>query len=224
MKLGALFFATILLSGAVYAGMKSSDEIEIYRYEVSPQLAMGPGAANELSAMESLGTLGVDAFLVVVRLEPGERFVSAKVEVRDGLFCIPRKRRSRAVVAKIAATLGAQAVLEASGPDLREPLALATTLIPTSRLSAVPAPKLRPRLVLKAHDVEHNQGYVAALLLVASNSVTRLHVESVTTRHKRKKTRHRDRYHGSVPFPAEGESVTRERVMSILAGDGPMNH
>ena len=211
-----ILVAALDAMGVADADVRSAGghEVQVYRYDVAPTVSLGK-KAGEWSARMPFGELGVDAYLVVVRLAPGERFISARAEVRDGLFCIPRQGRGKRVAGKIAAGMAMQAALNAAPKEVRGPLSLVKTLVPLEPESAVPPPKLKPRIVLKAEDVEHHDGYVAALLLVASNPMTRLQIEDVVTRSKERKRKSRSRGTRTLALPEKG--MPRGRIMSILA-------
>ena len=204
----------------VAAADTSGRQVQIFRYEVAPQVVLGQRAQNKLSTMTPFGELGVDAYLVVVRLAPGERFVSARAEVRDGFFCIPRQRRGRSIAGRVAARLGYEVVSRRMPPEIREPLALISEILPLSSVSALRPPRLKRRVLLKAQNVEHHDGYVAALLLVAANPVTRMQVERVVTRSSARGGKRRSRGARTVALPDRTEpALPRGRIMSILTGE-----
>ncbi len=199
----------------------SAREVEIFRYEVAPRVMLGQSARDELSAMMPFGEFGIDAYVVVVHMAPGERFVSARAEVRDGFFCILRRQRGRSIAGRMAARLGYEIVLHRVPPEIRNTLALVPEVFPLSSVSALPPPRLKRRVSLKARNVEHHDGYVAVLLLVAANPVTRLQVERVVTRSSARGGKRRSRGGRTVAFPdPTAPPLPRERIMSILAGEG----
>ena len=96
----------LLLVAFAVAGVAAADErsargyeLQVYRYDVAPNVVLGK-QERVWSARMPYGELGVDAYLVVVRLAPGERFVSARAEVRDGFFCIPRRAPGKRMAGK----------------------------------------------------------------------------------------------------------------------------
>ncbi|MDH3628904.1 MAG: hypothetical protein OEV00_09775 [Acidobacteriota bacterium] len=195
-----------------------SHEVEIYRYEVAPTVVLGPRAKTEMTRTP-FGKLGVDAYLVVIRLNPGERFVSARAEMRDGFICKPRRGRGKKIAGKIATYLGSKIVFRSAAPKLSETIALVSELVPLNTDSAIPTPGVRRRMVLKPEDVVHQEGYVAVLLVAAAGPFTRLEVVRIVTRPaegRGKQTRGRGQI---VAFPdITDEPMTGDRIRSIMAG------
>ena len=196
-------------------------DVEIFRYDVAPRLALSERGEQKLAAMAPYGELGVGAYLVVFKLEPGERFVSARAEVKDGLFCTPRRGLGRHMAKKVAAQLFSQVVLKNAASEIGEGLALVAGFLPLDRSSKVPPPQLTSRVRIKRDDVEHHDGYVAMLLIVASNSVTRLSVDRIVTKRVSGPKQRRRKESTVIPFPDPTEAaMPRDRIMSILAGEG----
>lgn len=213
-------FLTVITAIPVAASERPTRgyEVEVFRYDVAPNVVLGKNAQQALSARLPFGEPGVDAYVVVIRLAPGERFVSAHAEVRDGFFCIPR-RRGTGLARRVAARMGYHVVLQSAPSEIAKTLGLVAELVPLTPKSALPPPRLRKRVQLQAKDVEHHDGYVAALLLVASNPLTRMQIERVVTRAKKPGGKRRSRGPRTVSLPPSDSAMPRDRIMSILAGE-----
>lgn len=190
--------------------------VEVHRFELtSPdaeQSLLRARAANDAS----FGELELQGGLVVIRLEPDVRFVSARVEVRDGLFCLHRRQTPR-LAGRIVGRM-AFGLLAAELPsELKPGLELVSELLEIGDPAPAPVFRTDRKVILKASTVEQHEGYVAATLLVATGPMTRLEVTRIVTRRAERARRRLGARPVAVPSSHE-EALPPERVKSILLG------
>jgi hypothetical protein len=183
--------------------------VEILRYE-TPELATDDVRSRALEP-------GVEPYLIVVNVEAGRRFVSARVAVHDGLLAMPRRRGAWDVVGRFAARLGYEVATQEAPPGVRETLRALAGTLPELDPPAETKPRLRRRITLEAGDVEHHAGYVATVLFVAGSPLTRVEVGDIVSRPERSG---RGRMRAStVVLPHRGDMASSaDTVRSVLAG------
>ncbi len=197
--------------------------IAIFRYDDAPderrpagnpEAMTTPGGARMLADGREVAT-----YVLVLRLAPGERFVRATVEARDGRFCVARRARR---ASRVLGRIGVDLLVAEAAPALHPSIGLLADLV-LPDAAARPAPRLERRIKLRARDVESHEGYAVLVLPMVAGSLTRLVfprlvIEAVAENGRRSR-RKLDAAPVVVPGPQDA-GINRERLIRILSGRG----
>lgn len=216
----------VLAAGETLAGASRRMEprtVEIYKYGMHVSLNDETAVQQRLESGMVLGGHRIAAYVMVVRLDSGERFRSAKVAIKDGYFCMRSRRVSGRIVGRVLSSVGYTLLMSGVPSELQPGVSLLNLLVQPNEPVPSPTiamPNLRKRLVLRERNVDHQQGYVTIILPIAANGLTRVAFEKIVTLKPgpRRGTVKRKAWAHAILVPGpEATALTHKQLLRALA-------